>query len=268
MKRSRRKSGKSKKRTYRGRAIRSNRMKRSRGRSNRRKTRRNRKGSRMMGGMQRLRQVAQTALGVTASNQAALVALSKRDELESAGLGSGSAHRKRIEAMSDEDLADWIGGIVPVNPQTVEDAIQGERSKMMDFLIEHGNDVRNVILIQNHVRRILDDEVVYEPTLAELGVVTEAFRVFDKKSTGFIAPSELRRVMTKVGPRLTNEEVDIMIRGVETELDGDNNHQIIYDTMIAWITTGLAAELRKEVTVSSPEQFLRQRLGGHRVRRR
>ena len=47
----------------------------------------------------------------------------------------------------------------------------------------------------------------------------EAFRVFDKDGNGFISGSELRHVMTTLGEKLTDDEVDEMIR--EADLDGD-----------------------------------------------
>ncbi|UYV74298.1 hypothetical protein LAZ67_11002912 [Cordylochernes scorpioides] len=47
----------------------------------------------------------------------------------------------------------------------------------------------------------------------------EAFRVFDKNGDGFISAPELRHVMTNLGEKLTDEEVEDMIR--EADLDGD-----------------------------------------------
>ena len=47
----------------------------------------------------------------------------------------------------------------------------------------------------------------------------EAFKVFDKHGNGFISASELRHVMTNLGEKLTDEEVDEMIR--EADVDGD-----------------------------------------------
>ena len=42
--------------------------------------------------------------------------------------------------------------------------------------------------------------------------ILEAFKVFDKDGNGFISAAELRHVMTNLGEKLTDEEVDEMIR--------------------------------------------------------
>ncbi|GMH28495.1 hypothetical protein Nepgr_030338 [Nepenthes gracilis] len=47
----------------------------------------------------------------------------------------------------------------------------------------------------------------------------EAFKVFDKDQNGYISPNELRHVMINMGERLTDEEVEQMIK--EADLDGD-----------------------------------------------
>ena len=47
----------------------------------------------------------------------------------------------------------------------------------------------------------------------------EAFKVFDKDGNGFISAAELRHVMTNLGEKLTDEEVDEMLR--EADIDGD-----------------------------------------------
>lgn len=44
-------------------------------------------------------------------------------------------------------------------------------------------------------------------------------RVFDKNNDGLISSNELRHVMTSLGERLSEEEVDDMIK--EADLDGD-----------------------------------------------
>jgi len=49
--------------------------------------------------------------------------------------------------------------------------------------------------------------------------IREAFKVFDRDNNGFISAAELKHVMTSIGEKLTNEEVDEMIR--EADQDGD-----------------------------------------------
>ena len=56
----------------------------------------------------------------------------------------------------------------------------------------------------------------------------EAFKVFDKDGNGFISAAELRHVMTNLGEKLTDEEVDEMIR--EADVDGDG--QVNYDEFV------------------------------------
>src|SRR3954452_9387904 len=41
--------------------------------------------------------------------------------------------------------------------------------------------------------------------------IKEAFKVFDKDGNGFISAAELRHVMTNLGEKLTDEEVDEMV---------------------------------------------------------
>jgi hypothetical protein len=52
--------------------------------------------------------------------------------------------------------------------------------------------------------------------------------VFDKDGNGFISAAELRHVMTNLGEKLTDEEVDEMIR--EADIDGDG--QINYEEFV------------------------------------
>ncbi|CAF2716859.1 unnamed protein product [Rotaria sp. Silwood2] len=68
--------------------------------------------------------------------------------------------------------------------------------------------------------------------------IREAFRVFDKDGNGFISAAELRHVMTNLGEKLTDEEVDEMIR--EADIDGDTPLQSIIETPL---TESLVNEL-------------------------
>ncbi|KAK4767019.1 hypothetical protein SAY86_014770 [Trapa natans] len=61
----------------------------------------------------------------------------------------------------------------------------------------------------------------------------EAFQVFDKDQDGYISPEELRRVMLNLGEKLTDEEVEMMVK--EADLDGDG--QINYKEFIRMMTS-------------------------------
>ncbi|CAI9151080.1 unnamed protein product [Rangifer tarandus platyrhynchus] len=60
----------------------------------------------------------------------------------------------------------------------------------------------------------------------------EAFRVFDKDGSGYISAAELSHVMTNLGEKLTDEEVDEMIR--EADIDGDG--QVNYEEFVQMMT--------------------------------
>ena len=53
----------------------------------------------------------------------------------------------------------------------------------------------------------------------------EAFKVFDRDGNGFISAVELRHVMTNLGEKLTDEEVDEMIREADVDGDGQTNYE-------------------------------------------
>ena len=53
----------------------------------------------------------------------------------------------------------------------------------------------------------------------------EAFKVFDRDGNSFISAVELRHVMTNLGEKLTDEEVDEMIREADVDGDGQPNYE-------------------------------------------
>ncbi|KZT25877.1 EF-hand, partial [Neolentinus lepideus HHB14362 ss-1] len=57
--------------------------------------------------------------------------------------------------------------------------------------------------------------------------IREAFRVFDKDGNGYIGHTDLKRIMDDHGEKVTDNEVDSMIR--EADFDGDG--QINYEGM-------------------------------------
>lgn len=59
--------------------------------------------------------------------------------------------------------------------------------------------------------------------------IIEAFKVFDKSGSGFISAAELRHVMTNLGEKLTDDEIDEMVR--EADMDGDG--KLNYDDFVS-----------------------------------
>lgn len=61
--------------------------------------------------------------------------------------------------------------------------------------------------------------------------IREAFKVFDRDGNGFISSAELRHVMTSIGEKLTEEEVDEMIREADADGDGQINYNEFVDLL-------------------------------------
>ena len=64
-------------------------------------------------------------------------------------------------------------------------------------------------------------------------IIKEAFKVFDRDGNGFISSAELRHVVTSLGEKLTDEEVDELI----TEVDVDGDGQINYAEFVRMMTS-------------------------------
>lgn len=63
--------------------------------------------------------------------------------------------------------------------------------------------------------------------------IRSAFRVFDKDGNGLISAAELRHALTNFGEKMTDEEVDQMIR--EADVNGDGH--IDYEEFIKRVST-------------------------------
>ena len=52
----------------------------------------------------------------------------------------------------------------------------------------------------------------------------DAFKVFDRDGNGLISSAELRHVITNIGEKLTDDEIDEMIRDADIDGDGEINY--------------------------------------------
>jgi len=64
----------------------------------------------------------------------------------------------------------------------------------------------------------------------------EAMKTFDREGLGFISSAELRNVLTAMGERLTDGEVDFILKHTETHEDIDGN--IKYEEFIKKVLAG------------------------------
>ncbi|KAJ2846793.1 hypothetical protein IWW36_004174, partial [Coemansia brasiliensis] len=63
--------------------------------------------------------------------------------------------------------------------------------------------------------------------------ILEAFRVFDKNNDGVISAEELRQVMNSLGEKLTDAEIEEMIREADVDGDGQINYEEFAKMMTA-----------------------------------
>lgn len=74
------------------------------------------------------------------------------------------------------------------------------------------------------------------------------FQVFDKDMTGFIGVGQLRYILTNLGEKMSDEEVDELLKAVETGGNGEINytgtflHEFFWELRIGDVLRGLEAD--------------------------
>ena len=58
------------------------------------------------------------------------------------------------------------------------------------------------------------------------------FQVFDKDMTGFIGVGQLRYILTNLGEKMTDEEVDELLKAVDTSGNGEVNYTGMFHSTI------------------------------------
>lgn len=60
----------------------------------------------------------------------------------------------------------------------------------------------------------------------------KGFKVFDKEDTGYIGVGELRYILTSIGEKLTDAEVDELLKGVDVTSDGNVDYKEFVKTIL------------------------------------
>lgn len=104
-------------------------------------------------------------------------------------------------------------------------------AELQDLIYEIDQDGNGEIDFQEFVYLIekkVKDAETYERSL-------DAFRVFDKQSKGYLSLNELRNILLNVGEKLTQDEVDEMLR----DLDVDENAELDYYSFLNQIFSAI-----------------------------
>jgi len=107
---------------------------------------------------------------------------------------------------SESELQDMINEVDADNNGTID--FPGDYSPPLPYF---DSQLTSVEFLTMMARKMKDTDSEEE--------IREAFKVFDRDNNGFISAAELRHVMTSIGEKLTDDEVDEMIR--EADQDGD-----------------------------------------------
>lgn len=86
--------------------------------------------------------------------------------------------------------------------------------------------------------------------------ILEAFRVFDRDNKGYISSSELIHVMSNLGEKLTDEEMDEMIK----EADFDDDGKINYDDFCRKMLGGDVKDVKPTSMIMYHSDVLYQRV--------
>jgi Ca2+-binding EF-hand superfamily protein len=109
-------------------------------------------------------------------------------------------------------------------------------AKVADFLRCCGLNPTNTLVEKNGgTKKLGDKQYTFEEIIPIYGAVAketdtgtfadfmEGFKTFDREGQGFMSAAELRSVLTLMGERLTDNEVNEIIKSTETAEDLDGN---------------------------------------------
>ena len=101
-----------------------------------------------------------------------------------------------------------------------------ELGKVMEQLGQHPTETDLQAMV-SEVDTDGDGEINFEEFLLMMAKkendndeIRAAFEIFDKNHDGFISPTELRTVMESLGEVLSEEDIDVMMKGADQNGDG------------------------------------------------
>lgn len=89
---------------------------------------------------------------------------------------------------------------------------------------------------------VMSKQIRHSDKEAEL---TEAFRAFDADRSGYISAHELRTVMTNMGAKMTEEEINGMISEIDIDGDGKINFEEFVRLVISHVHTSFIRKFCK-----------------------
>jgi len=107
-----------------------------------------------------------------------------------------------------------------------QDPTENELREMIDEVDLNGNgkiDFEEFVQLMN--RRARDTDTEEE--------IIQAFRVFDKDGNGTISSNELRHIMSTLGEKLSDDEIEQMIQEADIDGDGYINYEEFVRLMMA-----------------------------------
>ncbi|KAK7051431.1 hypothetical protein SK128_017748 [Halocaridina rubra] len=121
-------------------------------------------------------------------------------------------------------------------PQLQKDVIQGSgtaKSESTIALVKPDNELRKLV---GGIESCADGTIEFNEFLQMMSKklkdignedeLKEAFKVFDKKNSGYLSSTELRHVMTSMGEKLSEQEVEDMIKEATPNGDGKVNYEV------------------------------------------
>eukprot|EP00483_Globobulimina_turgida_P001995 UN01997 len=115
---------------------------------------------------------------------------------------------------SGKIVVDMLGRIIRSVGQTPSNAEVADYIKEIDSDSAGTFDYASLVaLLERH----------WKPP-ADADQVIEAFKIFDPDGTGMISSNEMRTVMTNLGEKLTNEEVNAMLKEADPQNSGKINY--------------------------------------------